>query len=116
MLPECNATFTDASNSWDNDDNMETSDAQYYQEDKTSTSVSAHTKRKQNLAEKWSFLRNDMYKMMVQSKALPFNQRCFSCDMENADVWCEQCGPLLICVKSVAQSFFITITFQKYGR
>ena len=91
---------TNASNSWDNDDNnMETSDAQCYQEDDISTPVSAHTKRKQKLAEKWSFLRNNMYKMMVQSKALPSNQKCFSCDMGNADVRCEQCGPLLMCQK-----------------
>ena len=98
-LPECNTTFTNPSNSWGNDDNsMDTSDAQYYQDD-TSASVSAHTKRKQKLAEKWSLLRNDMCKMMVQSKALPPNHKCFSCDVGNTDVRCEQCGPLLMCQK-----------------
>ena len=78
---------------------MDTSDAQYYQEDDTSASVSAHTRRKQKLAEKWSLLRKDMHKMMVQSKALPPNQKCFSCDVGNGDVRCEQCGPLLMCQK-----------------
>lgn len=97
-LPEHNTTLTDTSNSWDNDDNnMDTGDPQYYQEDDTSVSVSAHTKRKQKLAEKWSFLRKNMHKMMVQSKALPPNQKCFSCDVGNADIRCEQCGPLLMC-------------------
>ena len=105
-LPEHNATLTNASNSWDGDDNnMGAVDAQWYeeeQEDDTSASVSAHTKRKQKLAEKWNFLRNDMYKMMVQFKALPPNQKCFSCDVGNADVRCEQCGPLLMCHKCCA--------------
>ena len=101
-LPERNeiTTLTDASDSWDNDDNnLDTGDTQCYQEDDTETSVSAYTKRKQKLAEKWNSLRNDAYKMMVQSKALLPNQKCCSCDVDNANIRCQQCGPLLMCHK-----------------
>ena len=76
---------------------MEIGDTQYYQEDDTGTSVNAHTKRKQKLSEKWNILRNDAYRMMVQSKALLPNQKCCSCDIDNANVQCVQCGPLFMC-------------------
>ena len=46
-----------------------------YQEDDTMvTPVSAHTKRKQKLAEKWNTLRNGAYRVMIEAHAMHYNQ------------------------------------------
>ena len=91
-LSSHNVVTTDSP--WPNNDESES-----YQEDVIDdtiiTSVSAHTKRKQKLSERWNALRSDAYKVMIQAHALFPNQSCFTCNSDNANVRCEQCGPAL---------------------
>ena len=71
-----------------------------YQEntgDNMIASVSAYTKRKQKLAERWDALRNDAYRTMIQAHALRPNQKCYFCSSSNAIIQCRQCGPLYMC-------------------
>lgn len=96
---EHSETLADTGNSWDPNDDHNADEQCHEENNDTDTTINAHTKRKLKLAEKWNVLRNDAYKMMIQCKALPPNQRCFSCDGNNASVRCEQCGPLLMCRK-----------------
>ena len=59
------------------------------------TSVSAHTKRKQKLSEKWNALRSGAYRVMIQAHGFYPDQNCFTCNSDSANVRCEQCGPAL---------------------
>jgi len=61
------------------------------------SNVSAYTKQKQNLAAKWDYLRSSAYRAMVQNETLQHQQKCFVCGCGDADVRCEQCGPLYMC-------------------
>ena len=71
----------------------------YHQEDDNDddATVSMHTRRKEKLAEKWNTLRSGAYKKMIQMYALPPSNKCAICSSEDADVRCQQCGPLLTC-------------------
>ena len=61
------------------------------------SNVSAYTKQKQNLAARWDYLRSSAYRAMVQNETLQHQQKCFVCGCGDADVRCEQCGPLYMC-------------------
>ena len=61
------------------------------------SNVSAHTKRKQNLAARWESLRCSAYKAVVQNQALQYQEKCFICGSDDAGVRCQQCGPLYMC-------------------
>lgn len=71
-------------------------DDHVYQQDDDAT-VSMHTRRKEKLAEKWNTLRSGAYKKMIQMYALPPSSKRAICSNEDADVRCQQCGPLLMC-------------------
>ena len=66
-----------------------------YQED--DPTVSMHTRRKEKLAEKWNTLRTSAYKKMIEMYALPPSNKCAICNSEDANVRCQQCGPLFMC-------------------
>ena len=92
-VPNNNLAATDPV--WPSNDESES-----YQEnvdDTMITSVSAHTKRKQKLAERWNALRSDAYREMIQAHALHPNQNCYVCNSNNANIQCRQCGPLYMC-------------------
>lgn len=68
------------------------------QDDATLTpTVSAHTRRKEKLAEKWNALRTGAYKKMIHTYALPPSRKCAMCNNDDATVRCQQCGPLFMC-------------------
>jgi len=59
--------------------------------------TSTHTKRKENMAARWEALRNSAYNAVVQNQAVLLDQQCFNCSSNDADVRCEQCGPMYMC-------------------
>ena len=72
--------------------------AEYHEEDDAAApEISLHTKRKQKLAENWNALRTGAYKKIIESYALPPSQKCAVCNANDANVRCQQCGPLFIC-------------------
>lgn len=73
--------------------------AEYHEEDDATLTptVSAHTRRKEKLAEKWNAIRTSAYKKMIQTYALPLSKKCAMCNNNEANVRCQQCGPLFMC-------------------
>lgn len=70
---------------------------QYHQEDDHDATISMHTRRKEKLAEKWNVLRSTAHRKMIQMYALSPDKKCDICTCEDANVRCQQCGPLLMC-------------------
>ena len=87
-----NAPITSASSTPSHPDADLPPDDEYQQEDNHDATVSMHTRRKEKLAEKWNALRSSAHRKMI---ALPPGKKCAIC--EDANVRCQQCGPLLMC-------------------
>lgn len=94
-LTETTTTRDVTSTSWE--DNVSHNEGYEEVEAIISDTVTAHRKRKENLAARWTALRSSAYRVMVQSIALQPHQKCFTCGSENSDVRCELCGPLYMC-------------------
>lgn len=97
---------------WPSNDESES-----YQEDVDDTivtSVSAHTKRKQKLSERWNALRSGAYRVMIQAQALCPNQNCFMCNSANANVRCEQCGLALYMCSSCCINIHSKLNYHHF--
>ena len=62
---EHSETLADAGNSWDPNDDHNADEQCHEENNDTDTTISAHTKRKLKLAEKWNVLRNDGEQLKV---------------------------------------------------